>query len=343
LKPDNILLDRFWEPKLSDFACAQYVFSPDGDTAARTCRFMAPELLSGQACDLPADVYSFGCVVYSLFTGAVPFAEHSSLQVAMKVMNGERPRVPETVPPQYRDLITACWNSDSRARPTMHDVKAMFWTSKFLTGDINIRAFRTYLMKVRLVAARLAIPSQDRVKIVLAGDSGVGKTAIFQRLYGKPFPLEYMPTITFNFGECIFRPPGATRRSIGLWDTAGEEGHRSLAPVYFRGAQCIIVVFDITDRSSFEGVGRWIQMARYHGAEFILVGNKADLETDRKVTYEEANMFASMQGALWYLDISAKTDESVLALLEDFSTALPSVAASLPQVVLDQDEGSGFC
>ena len=93
-----------------------------------------------------------------------------------------------------------------------------------------------------------------------------------------------------------------------IWDTAGQERYRSLAPMYYRGAAAAIVVFDITNKDSFNGAKSWVKELQRRGDPNVVIalaGNKADLESRRKVEFEEASEYANDNGIL-HLETSAK-------------------------------------
>ena len=150
-------------------------------------------------------------------------------------------------------------------------------------------------------------------KLVLLGDSGVGKSACVLRFVRDQYVEATESTIGAAFLSKSFE---IDRRPVRaeIWDTAGQERYRSLAPMYYRGAQAAIVVFDITHRESFEGAKRWVrdlQRASEPGLVIALFGNKLDLaERLRKVDTAEAQAYASEAGLLFY-ETSARTAHNV--------------------------------
>lgn len=101
-----------------------------------------------------------------------------------------------------------------------------------------------------------------------------------------------------------------------IWDTAGQERYRSLAPMYYRGAAAAIVVYDVTNRDSFDGAKSWVKELQRRGDQNVVIalaGNKADLKGKRKVDNDEANEYAKEQGIL-HLETSAKTAMNVKEL-----------------------------
>ena len=110
-----------------------------------------------------------------------------------------------------------------------------------------------------------------------------------------------------------------------IWDTAGQERYRSLAPMYYRGAAAAIVVYDITNPDSFAGAKSWVKELQRRGDPNVVIalaGNKADLESRRKVPFEEANAYAEEHGIL-HMETSAKNANNVKSLFVEIAKTLP--------------------
>ena len=126
-------------------------------------------------------------------------------------------------------------------------------------------------------------------KILLVGDSGVGKTNIMLRYLNKEFNINTKATVGVEFGsKNIIIDKKVIKGQI--WDTAGQERYRAITSAYYKGAHGAFVVYDITLKESFEAVDRWINDLRNNTderLEIILIGNKSDLEEKRQVTKEE--------------------------------------------------------
>ena len=126
-------------------------------------------------------------------------------------------------------------------------------------------------------------------KILLVGDSGVGKTNIMLRYLNKEFNINTKATVGVEFGsKNIIIDKKVIKGQI--WDTAGQERYRAITTSYYKGAHGAFVVYDITLKESFEAVDRWINDLRNNTderLEIILIGNKSDLEEKRQVTKEE--------------------------------------------------------
>jgi Ras-related protein Rab-5C len=108
-------------------------------------------------------------------------------------------------------------------------------------------------------------------------------------------------------------------------DTAGQERYRSLAPMYYRGASAAVVVYDITNPDSFAGAKSWVKELQRRGDPNVVIalaGNKADLESRRKVEFEEANAYA-MENGILHLETSAKNANNVTSLFVEIAKKLP--------------------
>ena len=134
-------------------------------------------------------------------------------------------------------------------------------------------------------------------KIVLVGDSGVGKSNLLSRFTKNEFFLESKPTLGVEFATKSIEHQGV-RIKAQIWDTAGQERFRAITSAYYRGAMGALVVYDISKRQSFEALPRWLDEIRAFSERnlvLVLVGNKADLNHAREVTMEEAVAFAQAQ------------------------------------------------
>uniref|UniRef100_A0A2N9GN49 Uncharacterized protein n=1 Tax=Fagus sylvatica TaxID=28930 RepID=A0A2N9GN49_FAGSY len=143
-------------------------------------------------------------------------------------------------------------------------------------------------------------------KIVLIGDSGVGKSNILSRFTRNEFCLESKSTIGVEFATRTLQVEGKTVKAQ-IWDTAGQERYRAITSAYYRGAVGALLVYDITKRQTFENVQRWLRELREHADSNIVImlaGNKADLKHLRAVSSEDAQVLAEREG-LSFLETSA--------------------------------------
>ena len=133
-------------------------------------------------------------------------------------------------------------------------------------------------------------------KIVLIGDSGVGKTNILSRFINNEFSLTTQATVGVEFGSKIIKK-GEKLIKLQIWDTAGQERYKSITSAYYKGSKGAFVVYDISRKSTFDNVDKWIDELKNHGSEdvfIMLVGNKSDLKDQREITEEEVKKKAEL-------------------------------------------------
>mmetsp|Transcript_35632 Transcript_35632/g.92891 ORF Transcript_35632/g.92891 Transcript_35632/m.92891 type:complete len:226 (-) Transcript_35632:359-1036(-) len=149
-------------------------------------------------------------------------------------------------------------------------------------------------------------------KLVLIGDSGVGKTSILTRFAENTFQESFISTVGVDFRVRTLNVKGRAVK-LQIWDTAGQERFRTITSAYYRGADGIVVVFDLTNEESFDHVETWFdEIERYCSSSVskIIIGNKHDLDDQRQVTAEQAKEFAARVSSP-YIETSAKTDKAV--------------------------------
>ncbi|GLJ55705.1 hypothetical protein SUGI_1196610 [Cryptomeria japonica] len=195
-------------------------------------------------------------------------------------------------------------------------------------------------------------------KLLLIGDSGVGKSSLLLRFTSDSFD-DLSPTIGVDF-KLKFMTVGGKRIKLTIWDTAGQERFRTLTSSYYRGAQGIILVYDVTRRQTFTNLSDiWAKEADQHSTNQdcikMLVGNKVDREDERVVSKKEGIDLARQLGAL-FLECSAKTrinvencfEELVLKILDTPSLLQESSASSKRNIFKqeqanDTNASSGCC
>lgn len=131
------------------------------------------------------------------------------------------------------------------------------------------------------------------VKFIIIGDSGTGKTCLLRQFLDSKFPRTSTHTLGVEFG-CKKLTIGDKKVKIQIWDTAGQERFRSVTRSYYRGSAAALVVYDVTRPETFSHVKDWLADARglaSPGIAIAVVGNKADLKSERGVTREEAEVF----------------------------------------------------
>lgn len=157
-----------------------------------------------------------------------------------------------------------------------------------------------------------------RYKIVLVGDSAVGKTSILGQYVNKGFNNMVQPTIASgSVSVSIHRNSGD--RTLDIWDTAGQERYRSVVKIFFRSASACILIYDVSCRKSFENLMNWYHTIQEEDSAIktFLVANKKDLaNTEYEVLDSEAQKFADKINASGYFKVSAKTDDGIDALFQ---------------------------
>ncbi|KAL3630518.1 Ras-related protein Rab11D [Castilleja foliolosa] len=178
-------------------------------------------------------------------------------------------------------------------------------------------------------------------KVVLIGDSAVGKSQILSRFARNEFSLDSKATIGVEFQT---RTLVIQHKSVKaqIWDTAGQERYRAVTSAYYRGAVGAMLVYDITKRQTFDHIPRWLEELRAHADKnivIILIGNKSDLEDQRVVPTEDAKEFAQTEG-LFFLETSALESTNVE---EAFLTVLSEIfnIVNKKNLVADEDQANG--
>ena len=163
--------------------------------------------------------------------------------------------------------------------------------------------------------------NQDlKLKIILVGDSSVGKSSILLKYDSNTFLDIYNATIGMDFIYKDVQVDGI-KIKLQVMDTAGQEKYRSMIPSYFKGVDGIFLVFDLSQRSSFDSLDNWIKIiGNYFNItpnNLILLGNKSDLSEIRAVDKEEIDTFKDKNKNIEYREISTKNKEEVDSVFED--------------------------
>jgi len=167
-------------------------------------------------------------------------------------------------------------------------------------------------------------PKVLQFKLVLLGDSAVGKSSLVLRFVKKQF-FEYQES---TIGAAFLTQTVSVNDFVvkfEIWDTAGQERYHSLAPMYYRGAAAAIVVYDITSRQSFVRAKSWVKELQRQGNPNIVIalaGNKLDLAEQRKVDVDEAKAYSDENGIM-FMETSAKTNHNVTELFKAIARKLP--------------------
>jgi len=150
------------------------------------------------------------------------------------------------------------------------------------------------------------------IKLLLIGDSGVGKSCLLLRFSDDSFTPSFITTIGIDFKIRTIELEGK-KIKLQIWDTAGQERFRTITTAYYRGAMGILLVYDVTDDKSFANMGNWIRNIEQHASENvnkILIGNKCDL-VDKKVIDTARGKALSDQYGIKFLETSAKNSINV--------------------------------
>lgn len=173
------------------------------------------------------------------------------------------------------------------------------------------------------------------IKLLMIGDSGVGKSCLLLRFSDDSFTTSFITTIGIDFKIKTIELDGK-RIKLQIWDTAGQERFRTITTAYYRGAMGILLVYDITDEQSFLNIRNWIRNIEQHAADTvnkILIGNKSDMDVDRLVESDRAQLLADEYG-IKFFETSAKNDLNV-------KEAFTSIAKDIKLRLMDNPTDPG--
>lgn len=149
-------------------------------------------------------------------------------------------------------------------------------------------------------------------KLLLIGDSGVGKTCILFRFSDDAFNTTFISTIGIDFKIKTIELRGK-KIKLQIWDTAGQERFHTITTSYYRGAMGIMLVYDITNSKSFDNIAKWLRNIQEHANEDVekmILGNKCDMEDKRVIAKERGESIAKENG-IRFLETSAKTNVNI--------------------------------
>ena len=186
------------------------------------------------------------------------------------------------------------------------------------------------------MSARAPSRAYDMImKLLLVGDSGVGKSCLLLRFVEDKFNPSFITTIGIDFKIRTIESKGK-KIKLQVWDTAGQERFRTITTAYYRGAMGIVLIYDVTDVRSFENVETWYQTVTQHAnedAQIFLVGNKCDDDSSRQVSTEEGQQLAAKLNVP-FLEASAKSNHNVDSIFYE-------LAGLIQEKHGDNDAGTG--
>ena len=189
---------------------------------------------------------------------------------------------------------------------------------------------------------------ENHFKIVMLGNSGVGKTALVERVTDDVFVDSHVPTVGAQYVSLNLTIDN-NDITLEIWDTAGQEVFRSLVGFYARDAKGAFLLFDVTEKQSFDDLKQWVEFANDQaaGAKIILFGNKIDLNEKRVVSSEDISKFAESMNLTVY-EGSAKTGQGVRDAIEGMADmVLAATQKDTTAVTMDlkkkQENKKGCC
>ncbi|CAM6048682.1 unnamed protein product [Sphagnum compactum] len=153
----------------------------------------------------------------------------------------------------------------------------------------------------------------ELIKLLLIGDSGVGKSCLLLRFSDDTFTTSFITTIGIDFKIRTIELDNR-RIKLQIWDTAGQERFRTITTAYYRGAMGILLVYDVTDESSFNNIRNWIRNIELHASDNvnkILVGNKADMDESKRAVPTAKGQALADEFGIKFFETSAKTNLNV--------------------------------
>ena len=180
------------------------------------------------------------------------------------------------------------------------------------------------------------------IKVILLGDSSVGKSSLIERLKSNSFNSNQTATIALEHHNIIIKVNSSIVR-MQIWDTAGQEKFDSIASTYYKSADVVIFVYSINIRNSFERVSQWAkQVEEYSSIDEqqirILIGNKVDLNNERVVSTDEGKDLAKKIGCVHFVEVSCKdktneeNDKAINNIIEVIGTKIYSIIARVDRI-----------
>lgn len=160
-------------------------------------------------------------------------------------------------------------------------------------------------------------------KLLLIGDSGVGKTCLLFRFSDDAFNTTFISTIGIDFKIKTIELNGK-KIKLQIWDTAGQERFHTITTSYYRGAMGIILVYDITNARTFDNISKWLHNIDEHASEDVekmILGNKCDLDDRRQVPFERGDTIGKNH-KIAFLETSAKSNVNVDEAFNELAAAI---------------------
>ena len=187
-------------------------------------------------------------------------------------------------------------------------------------------------------------------KVLLLGNSDVGKSSLILRYVDQVWSDTFVPTIGVDFKVKTSQLENKNIK-MQIWDTAGQERFRNVISSYFRGAHGILLIYDVTNRDSFKNLESWLIEIEKNASENvlkILIGNKNDLQDEKEITTEEGEAFAKRNG-MQFIETSAKMNTNVTEAFEalgkimiEFNTEKKPITTSNDKKVLNASSGKNI-
>ncbi|KAE8702488.1 Ras-related protein RABE1e [Hibiscus syriacus] len=218
-------------------------------------------------------------------------------------------------------------------------------------GEPPLTRDRTASINMAAPPARARADYDYLIKLLLIGDSGVGKSCLLLRFSDGSFTTSFITTIGIDFKIRTIELDGK-RIKLQIWDTAGQERFRTITTAYYRGAMGILLVYDVTDESSFNNIRNWIRNIEQHASDNVnkvLVGNKADMDESKRAVPTSKGQALADEYGIKFFETSAKTnlnvEEVFFAIARDIKQRLADSDARVePNAIKisqqDQAEGS---
>ncbi|TKS92541.1 Ras-related protein [Collichthys lucidus] len=336
---------------VADFGLSKKIYSSNyyrQTVAVRLpVKWMSIESLSESVYTTKSDVWSFGVTMWEIVSrGRTPYPGVHNHEVLDLLLLGHRLKPPEDCDHKLYEVMQSCWVKEPARRPCFRELGEML---KGLLSELPVLEASqeaSYINQVLEVSAAVAASQDPQTnsggrlenvylptpvgaaaardddfeeeegdylfKLLLIGDSGVGKSCLLLRFADDTYTESYISTIGVDFKIRTIELDGKTIK-LQIWDTAGQERFRTITSSYYRGAHGIIVVYDVTDQESYNNVKQWLQEIDRYASENVnklLVGNKCDLTTKKVVDYTTAKEFADSL-AIPFLETSAKNATNV--------------------------------